>query len=416
MKQVYLLFCLLVLSLISFETYGAPAKKKAAPDAEEVLKKGREAFLNYDFEEAEDQYSTYRELKAKAKESVSEEFEIWETELENASAAFERVQQIMIIDSILVAEKEFFKRYRLPQSAGSLINPSEIVTDLRNRGPVFFNEAGDYLLSSSKGTDGEFRLFETWLLPDGSQLSIESLEGDFDKTGDYSYPFMSADGQTLYFANNGEESIGGYDIFVAQKDPLTGEFLQPLNIGMPFNSPYDDYMMALDEENGIGWWATNRNAKEGFVNIYIYLLEDIRKNYPQSTENLADRAMIKDYKSTWEEGKEKEYKVILGNLPTTSVREKEEEPEFTFAIGNGKVYHSYTEFRNKKAATLMKQYIERKNQLEKREAKLLEMRRRYVKDKGLASGIIEEESKIEDERGKVRELANEIIKLEKAVR
>ncbi len=58
-------------------------------------------------------------------------------------------------------------------------------------------------------------------------------------------PFFMSDGVTLYYANDGDESIGGYDIFISRK----GEdgFLQPQNIGMPYNSPYDDYMLAIDE-------------------------------------------------------------------------------------------------------------------------------------------------------------------------
>ena len=290
------------------------AAKKAT--AEEVLQKGREAFLNYEFEEAEEFYDQYRTLKKKAKQETGEEFEIWENELSIASNAFERVQKIVVIDSISVPANKFQEAYRLASSAGRIGTPSvfNLPNNIKNQGLAFLSEDGDYIVYSQGNAEGDLRLFESRELLDGSWETQETLIGDFEKTGDYAYPFMSGDGQTLYFANNGEDSMGGFDLFVAQKDPFTGEFLQPLNLGMPFNSPYDDFMMAIDEENGIGWWATNRNDFEDKVTIFVYLIDEMRKNYPSDEENLAEYAKISNYKSTWESGKENKYKEILNKI------------------------------------------------------------------------------------------------------
>lgn len=85
------------------------------------------------------------------------------------------------------------------------------------------------------------------------------------------YPFMMPDGTTFYFAATGEESIGGYDIFVTRFDSESGSFLKAENIGMPFNSTANDYMYAIDEFNDIGWFATDRSQPEGKVCIYIFI-------------------------------------------------------------------------------------------------------------------------------------------------
>lgn len=300
----------IILILIAIvPVWGVKAKKKTA-DPEEVLRQGREAFLNYDFENAADLFDEYRSLQKKSKKDVSEEFEAWEKEMDIASGAFERVQKIVVIDSISVPASTFYKNYKLSKSSGDL----GTLTDLAQSAPLkteevgFSNEERDYFIIPVENKDGELRLTEIYRLLDGTWEINETLQGDFDKTGDYFYPFMSGDGQTLYFANDGEESMGGLDIFVAQRDPSTGEYLQPLNVGMPFNSPYDDMMMALDEENGIGWWATDRDRNDGNVTVYVYLIEDIRKNYNEDTENLVNLAKLTDYKTTWEEGKEEDYK------------------------------------------------------------------------------------------------------------
>ena len=56
---------------------------------------------------------------------------------------------------------------------------------------------------------------------------------------------MLSDGLTLYFAAQGPESIGGYDIFMTTYDAAEGRFLKPENIGMPFNSTANDYAWLL---------------------------------------------------------------------------------------------------------------------------------------------------------------------------
>lgn len=296
--------CVTIVFLLFFGTEANAAtktSKKTKADAEVVLQKGREAFLNYNFEEAAELYDEYKELKTKGKQSLDEIFEVWETQLEIASNAFEKVQKIIVLDSISIPASIFYKAYKLAQSAGEVAPISSFnIKNLEASKEIgYLNEWKDYLITVSPNEDGDLRLIENRKLLDGSWKSQELLQGDFTKSGDYSYPFMSGDGQTIYFANNGEESMGGFDLFVAQKEPITDVVLQPLNLGMPFNSPYDDFMMAIDEENGLGWWATNRHSEDGEnITVYVYQLDDVRKNYPSDTPDLVRFARLDDYKAT----------------------------------------------------------------------------------------------------------------------
>lgn len=299
----------IAISLILFSCISINAKAKKSITAEEALQQGREAFFAYDFEKASDLYTQYRTLKTKAKQSLDEDFEVWEQELEVAESALERVQKIVIIDSLAVPRGRFYQSYRLSLSAGD-IGPHPKAAEasgLNSREVSFLNEDKDLLISPQEDEEGYLRFKEGRKLLDGSWETEDYLQGNFEKEGDYAFPFLSGDGQTFYFSNNGPESMGGYDIFVAQREPITGEFLQPLNIGMPFNSPHDDIMMAIDEERGIGWWATDRNSLDDEVTIYVYLFDEVRKNYPSDYEFIREAAQIRNYHDTWEDGKEKEY-------------------------------------------------------------------------------------------------------------
>ena len=319
MKMKYLIAILEIL-LVSF--LGFPKTKTTKkPDAYQLLKQGREAFYNYDFDNAADFYEQYRDAIKKTKQPVAEELEVWEQELRIAANAFDRVQKIVILDSLEVNRDKFFVSYSLAKSSGVIGEFEDIKSKagMADKEVAFLSEDGDYLISPVVVEDNEeeesrLELKEARKLLDGSWELQDLLQDDLDKSGDYAYPFMSGDGQTFYFANNGEESMGGYDIFVAQRDPMNGEFRQPLNLGMPFNSPYDDFMMAIDEENGIGWWATDRNSEDGYVTVYIFIWDEVRKNYPDDTEGLDELARITNYKTTWETGKEQQYRRLLNKI------------------------------------------------------------------------------------------------------
>lgn len=292
---------------------GAKAKKT---DPAEIYKKAQEAFLNYDFDTAEELLDEYEAAIAKAKSSREEGLEDLKRRLNIAVNSFSRVQKIAVIDSINIPRASFFNAYKLMPSAGQIGRASNFKLDAgaKTKEVGFLNEDGDYFIVPVPNKEGVLELKGYRKLLDGSWESQDVLEEDFEKTGDYSYPFLASDGQTFYFANNGEDSMGGYDIFVAQLEPISGESLQPLNIGMPFNSPYDDFMMVMDEEKGLGWWATDRNSPGGDVTVYVYMLTDIRQNYRSDEDNLTDLAKISSYKSTWQEGKEKEYQAIIKSL------------------------------------------------------------------------------------------------------
>ncbi|MCH5228705.1 MAG: hypothetical protein J1F12_01765 [Muribaculaceae bacterium] len=402
-----------IILLISFflgpKAFSAKAK---APVAEEVLQKARDAFFNYEFEEAAELYEEYEALKTKAKKPFDENYESFTRELNIASNAFDRVQKIVIVDSISVNRDKFYEAYRLTESTGKI----EKSVEGGENAYKFINEAGDYSIYSKTGGNGELRLYESRILLDGNKEEEEILNGDFELSGDYSFPFMSGDGQTLYFANNGEESMGGFDIFVAQRDPITGEYLNPLNVGMPFNSPYDDIMMVLDEEKGIGWWATDRNTDDGKISVYVYLLDEIRKNYPSDTENLTDYARISSYKDTWIEGEESKYKNLMTTLGTPEKKKQEKNREFELNLGNGRKVTAFSDFRNRKSVDLMKQFISKEKLLSSKENNLQKLRITYKSTGKGEKDILTAESEIEDLRNEVKNIRNEIIRLEKAVR
>jgi hypothetical protein len=52
-------------------------------------------------------------------------------------------------------------------------------------------------------------------------------------------PFIHSDSETLYFSSDGHFGFGGMDIFFIRKSEK-GEWMEPENIGYPINTEADD--------------------------------------------------------------------------------------------------------------------------------------------------------------------------------
>lgn len=78
--------------------------------------------------------------------------------------------------------------------------------------------------------------------------------------------YMTIDGETMYIASEGFESMGGYDIFVSKKEQ--GQWSPPVNMGYPINTPYDDFFFAPTANGKFAYIASNRAGGKGGYDIY----------------------------------------------------------------------------------------------------------------------------------------------------
>lgn len=273
----------------------------------------------------------------------------------------ESTQQIMFIDSVVVDKQTFLEGYRLSAEAGTLTNFNKFFnSDEQPYSIVYVNQLGN---KSWYSVDGS--LYTSDLL--GNQwsepLPLEGL-GKYQRTN---YPFMLADGTTLYFAAISDEGFGGLDIYVSRYDSESGKYLLAENIGLPFNSKANDYMYAIDELNGIGYFATDRRQPEGKVCIYTFIPNQKRIIY--STDDYAINtirsfAKIERIADTWGDGiLRTETLDRLNNAGRKPKVEKKKEPEFKFVVNDDITYNTLSEFRDAENS--------------KRVTKLMQMRKSY---------------------------------------
>lgn len=264
-------------------------------------------------------------------------------------------QDIMFIDSIVVDKDGFVGRYTLNSESGRIYRYNDFFNDRKiSDSYVHINEMGNKCYYSQGDSADNMKLYTSDLL-DNTWTKASELSGiiDGEKITAANYPFMMADGTTLYFAAKGKESIGGYDIFVTRFDIESDQFLKPENIGMPFNSTGNDYMYAVDELDSIGWFVTDRNQPEGKVCIYTFIPSDSRQTYTAdeyTTEQIKDFARISRIANTWKDGSERKKALSrLQNIVANRNR-RSRSGDFVFVINDNTTYRSLSDFRSQENA------------------------------------------------------------------
>ena len=83
---------------------------------------------------------------------------------------------------------------------------------------------------------------------------------------------LSDNDSVMFFSSKGHNSMGGYDVFRTEKQE-NGSWSEPENLGYPINTPNNDVFYEEIEAGRTAYYATNREAGYGGMDIYkvIYL-------------------------------------------------------------------------------------------------------------------------------------------------
>ena len=110
-----------------------------------------------------------------------------------------------------------------------------------------------------------FRNHETgeWSKP---ALFATTINSEFNEDS----PYLSPDEKTLYFASDGHETMGGYDIFKSTFDSTTLTWSEPVNLGFPINSPDDEIHFKLNPDQMSGYFTSNRLNTYGDYDIFFF--------------------------------------------------------------------------------------------------------------------------------------------------
>ena len=147
-----------------------------------------------------------------------------------------------------------------------------------------------YFASNRPGGQGGTDIWYCRRLPNGDWSRAENLGPAVNTTGNEKCPFIHADGKTLYFASDGWQGFGGYDIYFIN---LNDTYLQrPINLGLPINSEGDDICLGVTANGKQGYFANKSTEWKGIGGTDIFTFELYPSAQPE--EMTVVKAQLKD--------------------------------------------------------------------------------------------------------------------------
>lgn len=141
-----------------------------------------------------------------------------------------------------------------------------------------------YFASDRPGGYGGIDLYYTKKDPKtGLWSAPQNLGPTINTKGDEKTPFIHSDSETLYFSSTGHFGFGGYDIFYARKNEK-GEWTEPENIGSPINGATDDTGFFVSGDTKTGYFFSfdeGKVAGRGAGRYDLYGFELYKEARPQ---------------------------------------------------------------------------------------------------------------------------------------
>lgn len=407
-----ILFSLLLLcpSLMAQRRRGTTPKRQPTPvvSVDSLLR-------NYDFTGAEKQLNETIQKKRRAKHSTLKEEEQLDI-ARKGQRMMSAVERVVVFDSLILPRQRVLETLPLSAESGKVLSSAALGVSENTDATGFLSEMGDQIIYANTNIQGILQLYGGSII--GGELeSPQSLTGlDAEGSVNYNYPFMMADGTTLFYAKQGPESLGGYDIFMTRYDTEERRFLIPENIGMPFNSPANDYLYCVDESLNIGCFVSDRNCQGDSVCIFYFIPNQSRRVYiaeEVGNDALRQLAQLSNIRLTWSE--ESQVRAALARLQQgRQTQNNVSDSEFSFDVADNRTIRNVNQLNNPQAQVSARQWVASKANLKQLEKDLENKRIQWSKamtaeKQRLAEEILQQEIQKEI-------LQKQIITLENQVR
>ncbi|MGV3460322.1 MAG: OmpA family protein [Flavobacterium sp.] len=113
-----------------------------------------------------------------------------------------------------------------------------------------------YFASNREGSmGGSTDIWKVTVMENNTYSEPVNLGPKVNTEGAENFPFIADDGK-LYFSTDGRKGFGSFDIFVI--DLAKGG--EAMNVGMPVNSPKDDFAFSINQKKGLGFFSSNRSG------------------------------------------------------------------------------------------------------------------------------------------------------------
>ncbi len=269
MRKVF--FTIYILFIGFFASSGNGYAFAEHPDS--LIVRGDGFHRHYDFENA---LSSYTEALELLEDVSADSLEILSLKDRILLAENGRNMSGFVYSPFVVARHkfsldDFYLYYPLPdRSWRTLPNQLDSTSVQGHYKAVYAPEGTDRIYFSSSDQNGIRNIYVTeyqdtvWTCPSLLNEHMTSPENEI-------YPMVSSDGRTMYFASAGLYGVGGYDLYVSEWSDEDKDWSVPVNMGFPYSSPADDFLLVNTDDGRYTIFASNRDCSAD--SVWVYVLE-----------------------------------------------------------------------------------------------------------------------------------------------
>lgn len=158
-------------------------------------------------------------------------------------------------------------------------------------------ERGSYVYFATYENNGKngSQIYQAKKGNTGKWIDIKPVQ-EINTELDEILPYYDPVGKDLYFASNGLEGVGGFDLYRSHFDEERKEWSDPLNLGFPINSAFDDYLLLPGQDLGLVMFFTGRNGSDTSTTVYrVHFSEpkiSLASASPEEIERIANLGSV----------------------------------------------------------------------------------------------------------------------------
>ncbi len=230
--------------------------------------------LNYQFKEAASAFSVIAKQSKDSLERIRAEQHL--ILCENGHTLLRYIEKPIVTGRINVPRHTFYNYYNIDFGGGWAFTPPELLQIRQKQdtlSPVFIPSANVKILYYASQQSGNWDIYVTRQTDDSQWTAPEPLGSNINTPFDERFPYVTPDGNALYFSSNGHSGMGGYDLYKSTYNATTQQWSTPENLGFPYSSPYDDFLFVPNADQTMAVFTSSREQKKDSLTLYRIMLE-----------------------------------------------------------------------------------------------------------------------------------------------
>ncbi|REE00411.1 PD40 domain-containing protein [Marinoscillum furvescens] len=141
--------------------------------------------------------------------------------------------------------------------------------DLTDARHLYINAHRTRVIFSAPDATGNLNLYESFKLRSTGEWMVPvSISNQINTGYNEDFPYLSDDRSRLYFSSDREGGVGKYDIYVSVFDVDNNAWGDPINLGMPINTPDNEFSYRPVKE-GQALISSDRIESLGEMDLFV---------------------------------------------------------------------------------------------------------------------------------------------------